>query len=127
MNPEQLQFNESHEWVGVNTENGQEIALVGITDFALEQLTDLVYMQLPAVGDTVTQGQQFGEVESVKAVSPLYSPVTGKVVSVHNQLVDQLESLAKDPFGEGWMIKVELQEPVSGLLDYQSYRKQCAS
>jgi glycine cleavage system H protein len=127
MNPEQLQFNESHEWAGVNTENGQEIALVGITDFALEQLTDLVYMQLPAVGDTVTQGQQFGEVESVKAVSPLYSPVTGKVVSVHNQLVDQLESLAKDPFGEGWMIKVELQEPVSGLLDYQSYRKQCAS
>jgi glycine cleavage system H protein len=127
MNPEQLQFNESHEWVGVTTENGQEIALVGITDFALEQLTDLVYMQLPAVGDTVTQGQQFGEVESVKAVSPLYSPVTGKVVSVHNQLVDQLESLAKDPFGEGWMIKVELQEPVSGLLDYQSYRKQCAS
>ena len=128
MKPEELKFNSSHEWVGVVEENGQRVASVGITDFALEQLTDLVYMALPEVGATVTRGQEFGEVESVKAVSPLFSPVDGEVIAVHNDLVDKLETLPEDPFGEGWFIKVKLADgaDLDGLLDYESYRKQCA-
>ena len=105
MKPEELKYNPSHEWVGIAEEDGTQLAVVGITDFALEQLTDLVYMALPAVGSQVTAGQEFGEVESVKAVSPLYSPVTGEVTAVHSELVDSLEKLGEDPFGNGWIIR----------------------
>lgn len=109
-------------------EGGEQIAVVGISDFAVEQLTDLVYMALPAVGQQVKAGQEFGEVESVKAVSPLYSPVDGEVVAVHSQLADNLEKLGEDPFGDGWIIKVKLAAgaTLDGLLDYEAYRKQCA-
>jgi glycine cleavage system H protein len=129
MKPEELKYNESHEWVGLVDEGGKSLAVVGITDFALQQLTDLVYMELPSIGDQVTQGQQFGEVESVKAVSPLYSPITGKVVAVHREIIDQLESLADDAYGNGWLIKVDpaADSGISRLLDYQAYQKQCAS
>ena len=128
MKPEELKYNPSHEWVGIAEEDGTQLAVVGITDFALEQLTDLVYMALPAVGSQVTAGQEFGEVESVKAVSPLYSPVTGEVTAVHSELVDSLEKLGEDPFGNGWIIKVKLAADASldGLLDYEAYRQQCA-
>lgn len=128
MKAEDLKYNPSHEWVGMANEGGQAVAVVGITDFALQQLTDLVYMALPKVGEKVATGKEFGEVESVKAVSPLYSPVTGEVVAVHSQLVDRLESLGSDPYGEGWLIKVKLAEgtTLDGLLDYQQYQKQCA-
>lgn len=128
MNPEELKYNPSHEWVGVTEEAGQRIAVIGITDFALEQLTDLVYMALPAVGGSVTAGEEFGEVESVKAVSPLISPVDGEVVAVHGELVDNLDQLAADPFGQGWILKVKLPSgaTLSGLLDYAAYKKQCA-
>ncbi|MFO0939293.1 MAG: glycine cleavage system protein GcvH [Pirellulales bacterium] len=127
MNPENLKYNESHEWVGLANENGKQIAVVGITAFAIEQLTDLVYMELPAIGAEVVQGQQFGEVESVKAVSPLYSPVTGKVVAVHSELADRLEKLADDPYDNGWMIKVEMAAgaTIDNLLDFAAYQKQC--
>jgi glycine cleavage system H protein len=127
MKPEQLRYNASHEWVGVTEENGHPIATIGITDFALEQLTDLVYMALPAVGTQVQSGKEFGEVESVKAVSPLYSPVDGEVVAVHGELADNLEKLGEDPFGEGWMIKVKLKPgaKLDGLLDYAAYKRQC--
>lgn len=128
MNPENLKYNESHEWVGMVDDAGKQVAVIGITDFALQQLTDLVYMELPAIGDRVIQGQQFGEVESVKAVSPLYSPVSGKVVAVHGEIIHQLETLADDAFGNGWLIKVDI-DPGSNLdrlLDYQTYKKQCA-
>jgi len=129
MQPEQLKYNPSHEWVGVTESAGEKIAVIGITDFALEQLTDLVYMALPKVGTKVTAGAEFGEVESVKAVSPLYSPVDGEVVEVHDALADQLEQLAADPFGDGWMIKVKLTEDakLDGLLDYAAYKQQCAN
>lgn len=129
MQPEQLKYNATHEWVGVTESNGEQIAVVGITDFALEQLTDLVYMSLPKVGSQVTAGAEFGEVESVKAVSPLYSPVTGQVLEVHDALADQLEQLAADPFGNGWMIKVKLAAgtKLDGLLDYAAYKQQCAN
>ncbi len=128
MKAEELKYNPSHEWVGMATESGQQVAVVGITAFALEQLTDLVYMALPKVGQKITAGQEFGEVESVKAVSPLYSPVTGEVVSVHSELVDSLESLAADPYGNGWIIKVKVTDPSSldSLLSFEQYQKQCA-
>ena len=128
MKEEELLYSPSHEWVGVSSENGQKVATIGISAFALEQLTDLVYMALPKVGQKVAAGKEFGEVESVKAVSPLYSPVTGEVVAVHSELVDRLETLSKDPYGNGWIIKVKLDDAASldGLLSYQQYQEQCA-
>ena len=127
MNPQELKYNSSHEWVGMSTEDGSDVAVIGISDFALEQLTDLVYMALPEVGASVQAGEEFGEVESVKAVSPLYSPVSGEVVAVHSELVDKLDQLAADPFGEGWIIKVKLADGASldGLSDREAYQKQC--
>jgi glycine cleavage system H protein len=127
MKREELKYNPSHEWVAFADVDGERIATIGITDFAVEQLTDLVYMALPAVGTSVTAGEEFGEVESVKAVSPLVSPVDGEVVEVHSQLSDHLEKLGSDPFGEGWMIKVRVPASATfdGLLDYTAYKKQC--
>lgn len=91
-------------------------------------MTDLVYMALPKVGQKITAGQEFGEVESVKAVSPLYSPVTGEVVAVHSELVDKLETMASDPYGDGWIIKVKLADGATtdSLLTFDQYQKQCA-
>lgn len=128
MEPENLKYNPSHEWAGIVSEKGDRIAVVGITAFALEQLTDLVYMALPKVGQKVTAGEEFGEVESVKAVSPLYSPVTGEVVAVHSDLVDRLESLSSDPYGDGWIIKVKLEphDALDSLLSHDQYQQQCA-
>lgn len=127
MRPEELRYNPSHEWVSVAQDAGQSIATVGITAFALQQLTDLVYMALPKVGQKITAGQEFGEVESVKAVSPLYSPVSGEVVAVHGELADRLETLASDPYGDGWIIKVRLADGagLDNLLTYEQYQKQC--
>ena len=128
MNPQDLKYNVSHEWVGLESVDGEQVATIGITAFALEQLTDLVYMALPSVGATVTKGEEFGEVESVKAVSPLYSPVSGEVVAAHEELAENLENIASDPYGNGWIIKVKISDPSSldGLLDFEAYQKQCA-
>lgn len=127
MKPEDLRYNPSHEWVAVSDEGGAKVATVGITAFALEQLTDLVYMALPKVGQKVTAGQEFGEVESVKAVSSLISPVTGEVLSVHSALVENLGTMAEDPYGEGWIIKVKLADGATtdSLLTFAQYQKQC--
>lgn len=129
MNPNDLLYAESHEWVRVSAEGGRKIATVGITSFALEQLTDLVHMVLPKVGATVHAGQPFGEVESVKAVSDLYSPVSGEVIAVHGELAQKLESLASDPYREGWMMKVALSDEGSlqNLMDAAAYERQCAA
>ena len=93
MNAEELLYCDTHEWVLVSEQDGLKIATVGISAFAVEQITDLVYMELPAVGGSVTAGEEFGEVESVKAVSPLYSPVTGTVTEVNEGLPDNLDIL----------------------------------
>jgi glycine cleavage system H protein len=87
-----------------------------------------VFLQLPETGHTVAAGQEFGEVESVKAVSPLYSPVDGEIVAVHSDLRDKLELLSQDPYGEGWMIQVRIadESSLSRLLNYDAYQKQCA-
>jgi glycine cleavage system H protein len=129
MNPTDLQYAETHEWVRMTDEGGRKVATVGITAFALEQLTDLVHMVLPKVGSQVTAGTPFGEVESVKAVSDLYSPVTGEVIAVHDNLPNKLETLGSDPYGEGWMVKVAIQDESSlgNLMDAAAYEKQCAA
>lgn len=123
----QLRYAESHEWVDVVEEDGEQIATIGISKFAIEALNDLVYMDLPEVGRKLAVGDEFGEVESVKAVSPLYSPVAGEVVAVHNDLPDNLEGLNDDPYDFGWIIKVKLSgEPAATLMDYAAYEKQCS-
>ncbi|MFP6671357.1 MAG: glycine cleavage system protein GcvH [Pirellulaceae bacterium] len=128
MKPEELLFAETHEWVHVSQEEGNQIATVGISAFAVEQLTDLVYLELTDPGTALTSGDEFGEVESVKAVSSLYSPVTGEIVEVNTGLADQLETLNDDPYDGGWMIKVKINDDqsLSGLMDHASYLKQCA-
>lgn len=127
MNPEQLRYTKTHEWVHVDDAAGERIATVGITAFALEVLTDLVFIQLPEAGEKVEPEGKFGEVESVKAVSDLYSPVEGEVVEVNQAVVDDLEKLTKDPFGGGWVIKVKLSGDagLDRLLDFTAYQKQC--
>ena len=122
-----LHYAETHEWVDADTEREAGVAVVGISAFAIEQLNDLVYMDLPEVGRKLTVGDEFGEVESVKAVSPLYSPVAGEVVEVHSDLPDNLDQLNDDPYDFGWIIKVKLDGDLpSSLLDHAAYEKQCA-
>ncbi|HXY33469.1 MAG TPA: glycine cleavage system protein GcvH [Planctomycetaceae bacterium] len=119
-----LKYTRSHEWVLVE---GQT-ATVGITDFAVHQLTDLVHIELPRVGRTVRQDEPFGEVESVKAVSDLYSPASGEITAVNEALADDLGVLSDDPFGKGWMIKLKLTDAssLSGLMDRKAYEAHCA-
>jgi len=126
--PDKLLFSETHEWVHLDQTEAQPIATIGITAFAIEALTDLVYMQLPKVGDQLSAGQPFGEIESVKAVSDLYSPVSGEVIEVNSKLPDNLEILNDDPYGEGWMIKVKVSDPapLSKLMKLEAYEKQCS-
>lgn len=126
MKPEELFFAPSHEWVHVADVDGEKIGTVGISAHAVEALSDVVYMELPEVGSTVSQGQSFGEVESVKATSDLFSPVDGEVVEVNSGLPDNLEVLNSDPYGEGWIIKVKLvdDQAIAKLLDHAAYEAQ---
>jgi glycine cleavage system H protein len=129
VNPEQLRFAKTHEWVHVEPDSqGQQVATLGVSSFAVEALTDLVFMQLPEVGRQVKPGQSVGEIESVKAVSDLYSPVGGKVVAVNTDLPNHLETLSSDPYGAGWMVKIQLDDPkqLDSLMDYATYQAQCA-
>jgi glycine cleavage system H protein len=124
--PENLKYCESHEWV--DTSGGDGIATVGISAFAVAQLNDLVFMALPPVGQNIVAGEEFGQVESVKAVSPMYSPVSGEVIEVHGEIVDHLERLNDDPYEQGWLIKVRMSDAgeTARLLDYTAYQKLCA-
>ena len=128
MSPDELLYAETHEWVHVAEERGDKIATIGISAHAVEALTDLVYMELPAVGTTVNASESFGEVESVKATSDLYSPVDGEIVEVNTDLPDNLEILNDDPYDKGWIIKVKIsnEEPLGNLMDQATYEKQCA-
>ena len=122
MSPADLHYLESHEWVG----RDGDAAVVGISDFAVNQLTDLVYVDLPKPGDTVTRGETFGEVESVKAVSDLYSPVTGEVIEVNEKLGEEIGPLSDDPFGAGWLMKVKpTDDGTHGLMDRAAYEEFC--
>jgi glycine cleavage system H protein len=127
--PEELLYAESHEWVHVSEEDGAKMATIGISAFAVEQLTDLVYMELPEVGRSVEAGDEIGEVESVKAVSPLYSPVQGEITAVNSTLPDNLETLTSDPYSAGWIVKIRLSDEtgLGKLLNFSAYQKQCES
>jgi glycine cleavage system H protein len=125
MDRSQLKYAKTHEWVALEG----DVATVGISDFAVQALTDLVYIDLPPVGRKVTAGETFGEVESVKAVSDLYAPITGEVIEINQQLPDNLALLSDDPFGAGWMLKVKVPGGTSldHLLDAAAYQKFCES
>lgn len=129
MKPEDLLFAETHEWVHVAEENGSKIATLGISAFAVEQLTDLIYLELPEVGKTIQAGTEIGEVESVKAVSPIYSPLDGEVIEVNTALADSVESLGDSPYDRGWIAKLRITDAsgLADLMDYETYRKQCES
>lgn len=120
---EGLRYSESHEYVKIEG----DCAVVGITDFAQEQLGNVVYVDVPEVGDEVTAGETFGAVESTKAASDLVCPVSGEVVEVNEALEDEPELVNKDAFGEGWIIKVKLtnSEEVEQLLDAKGYEAVC--
>ncbi|SFI07814.1 glycine cleavage system protein GcvH [Planctomicrobium piriforme] len=125
MNPSQLKFAKTHEWVSVE---GQ-IATIGISDFAVKELTDVVHLEFPQTGKTVSVGDEMGEIESVKAVSDLYAPVSGKIVALNSALQGDLSPLSDDPFGAGWILKIELSNPgdVEKLMSYADYQKECES
>ena len=127
MKPEELKFAASHEWAHLAESDGKKIATVGISAHAVEALSDVVYMELPEVGAEVSAGASFGEVESVKATSDLFAPVTGKVIEVNTGLPDNLEVLGTDPYGEGWIIKVEVtsEDAIANLMDFTTYEAQC--
>ena len=118
--PEDLRYTREHEWARKKGGN----FVVGITDFAQSQLGDVVYVELPDVGDPVKKGESFGVVESTKAVSELFAPVTGKVVEVNDPLSDAPETVNDDPYEEGWMIVIEPSDPkeLDALMDAKAYR-----
>ena len=122
MKPEDLKFAATHEWAHV----ADGVATIGISAQAVEALTDLVYMELPESGAAVTAGEPFGEVESVKATSDLYSPVDGEIIEVNTSLPDNLDVLGTDPYGAGWILKVKLssEDALAKLLDHDAYQKQ---
>jgi len=121
MVPSDLRYTKDHEWVRVDGDT----ATIGVTDFAANQLGDVVFVDLPAVGKAVEQFATFGVVESVKAVSDLYAPVSGEVVEVNPDLGSKPELVNSDPFGDGWMIKVRVGDAgqIGGLLDAAGYEK----
>ena len=128
MKPENLLYAKTHEWVAVASEGGAKVATVGISAFAVEALTDLVFIELPKVGAKVDAEQPFCEVESVKAVSDVYAPVTGEVVAVNTTLPENLEILSTDPYEKGWIAKIKITDDanLSKLLSHAAYEKQCA-
>ncbi len=123
MNPNELKYTATHEWAFFEG----DVATVGITDFAVKTLTDLVFLELPAEGTAVTAGDAFGEVESVKAVSELLAPVSGIVTATNAAAVADPACLSDDPYNVGWLIKIKMSDPTQadGLLDLAAYEKQC--
>ena len=118
--PEGLRYSPEHTWVRLD----QDLGTIGITDYAQEELGDIVYVELPAIGQPVQARQKFGEIESVKTVSELIAPVSGEVVAVNPALKDRPELVNQDPFGEGWMIQVRLSTPaeLDELMTAAEYR-----
>jgi len=119
--PDSLKYTKEHEWARIAGNR----ATMGITSFAKDQLGDVVYLELPEVGAQIVRGEPFGVVESTKAVSELFAPVTGKVTKVNKELVDAPEGINDDPYEKGWMIEVELASPqeVSELLSAAQYQE----
>jgi glycine cleavage system H protein len=120
--PENLKYTKDHEWLKVE---GNE-ALVGITDYAQHELGDIVYIEVETVGEILGKGEAFGTIEAVKTVSDMFMPVSGEVLAYNEELTTKPETLNKDPYGEGWVIKIRINNPdeVGTLLDAASYSKQ---
>jgi glycine cleavage system H protein len=123
--PNDLRYTNDHEWLRAQGASWR----VGITQFAVDQLGDITLVDLPKEGDTVTKGQRFGTVESVKSVSDLYAPVTGKVIAVNAKLKDAPEEVNADPYGKGWMIEIAAADKaeVDALMDADAYTKHVAA
>lgn len=119
--PAELRYSKSDEWVRVE---GDEV-VIGITDFAQDQLGDIVYLELPQVGDTITPGASFGAIESVKASSELYAPIGGEIVAVNSDLEGNQEPINQDPYGAGWLIRVRPSGDEEELLDAAAYTQFC--
>lgn len=117
--PENLHYSKDHEWVSVEG----DVATIGITDYAQHSLGDVVYVELPRVGDKFEAHEEFGSVESVKAVSAIYTPIGGEVTAVNESLQDEAEKVNTDPYGDAWMVKVKMSNPgeVDSLLNAAEY------
>ncbi|MCS6816717.1 MAG: glycine cleavage system protein GcvH [Blastocatellia bacterium] len=123
--PEDCLYTREHEWIRVE----DDVGVIGITDYAQEALGDIVYVELPSVGDHFSQGEPFGNVESVKAVSELYMPVSGEVVEVNADLTESPQLVNEDPYGDGWMVKIALSDPTEletlmSASEYEEYVKE---
>lgn len=119
MRPENYKYTESHEWVSLDG----EIATVGISDFAVQELTDLIFVELPVPGSKVAKGEALGEIESVKTVAEFYSPLSGEVVEVNEDLPNNLDLFSESPFEKAWMVKIKVSNPseMDGLLSREQY------
>lgn len=121
MIPDNLLFTEEHEWLRIVND---DTAIIGITDFAQEQLGDIVSIELPSVDEHVVAGDEFGNLESINASSELYSPVSGQVIEINSELLDQPELINQSPYDDGWMIKIKLEDlsETHGLMDSEAYQ-----
>jgi len=119
--PEKLKYSKEHEWIAIDGDT----VTIGITDYAQGELGDVVFVELPGEGDTFEIQDAFGTIEAVKAVSDLYCPVTGEIVEINESLEDAPETVNKDPYGEGWMIKIKAEDStqLENLLDAAAYRE----
>ncbi|HWB63047.1 MAG TPA: glycine cleavage system protein GcvH [Chitinophagales bacterium] len=119
--PADLKYSKEHEWIKVEGNTGT----VGITDFAQKELGDIVYVEIETIGETISKDAVFGTVEAVKTVSDLFMPISGKILEKNTALNDKPESVNSDPYGDGWMIKVELSDltELDGLMDAETYKK----
>ncbi|XGB43058.1 MAG: glycine cleavage system protein GcvH [Nodosilinea sp. LVE1205-7] len=127
--PENLKYLDSHEYARVDTEE-EDLVIVGITAFAIDQLGDIVFLELPEPGETVEKGESFGDIESVKAVEKLKSPITGEVVERNEVLLEAPEDIANDPYGDGWLIKVRaenLEEDLEDAMSHEEYKLKVGS
>ncbi len=124
MNPKNLRYHKEHDWARVDGDT----AVFGITDYAQEQLGDIVYLELPEVGSEVTKDSSYAEIESVKAVSDVYAPLSGTILEVNEDAVDAPETLNESPYEDGWLIKVQLSEPgeIDDLLSAEEYEQMLA-
>jgi len=124
MDPAQLRYSDTHEWVHLDGST----ATVGISRFAVDQLTDLIMIELPKVGTRLVPGKSFGEIESVKAVSDLYAPIGGEVTEVNTAVVENVQLLTDDPYDQGWLIKLKIADAAetAELMDFAAYEKKLA-
>lgn len=120
-NPDNLLYAESHEWLKIEGSEG----VIGITDFAQDSLGDITFIDLPQIGDTFAKGQEMGTVESVKAASDIYMPCDCEVIAVNESVLGNPEKVNKDPYGEGWLLRVNITGSTDGLLNAQDYAGKC--